>query len=312
MTAALGVDACARALQRPIEQPAPRILAQLWRDPVDLENRDLYLGPDSSAIAPQPVPYSFLEHKRSGTNPGYEVRDPAGRRWSVKLGDEAQSEVTASRVLWAVGFHQPPVYYVEAWTMIGPEGGPQPGGRFRAELPAHEVIGEWSWYENPFIGSRPFAALVAINLLLNNWDLKTSNNKVYRVPIEDGGSELRYVVRDLGGSLGKARQPRFLRWLPFMRYQQGSTNTLDDFEAQGFITRAHGEQFDFEYRGIDGALVHVITLEDLRWTCALLSRLSERQWSDAFRAGGYTGDQGARYVRKIRQKIAEAERVAKL
>jgi hypothetical protein len=36
-----------------------------------------------------------------------------------------------------------------------------------------------------------------------------------------------------------------------------------------------------------------------------LSRLSDRQWDDAFRAAAYTPEQTARYVAKIRAKIAQ-------
>jgi hypothetical protein len=147
---------------------------------------------------------------------------------------------------------------------------------------------------------------VTVNLLLNNWDFKTSNNKVYLVTNEDGVNVRRYVVRDLGGSLGKAKQPRVLSWFPFMRQKQGSKNDLEDFQAQGFVNALNGETVDFDYRGIDDALVDSVPVADLRWTGELLSRLSERQWLDAFRAGGYTADQSARYVRKIREKIAQA------
>jgi hypothetical protein len=147
---------------------------------------------------------------------------------------------------------------------------------------------------------------ITVNLLLKNWDLKTSNNKIYMVTNDDGISERRYVVRDLGGSLGKARQPRFLSWLPFMRHKQGSKNDLEDFEAQGFVRAVNDEGIEFDYRGLDDALVDSVTAADLRWTCQLLSRLSERQWLDAFRAGGYTADQSARYVRKIQDKITHA------
>jgi hypothetical protein len=41
--------------------------------------------------------------------------------------------------------------------------------------------------------------------------------------------------RDLGASLGKARQPRFVTWFPFMRRKQRSKNSLDDFEGRGFV-----------------------------------------------------------------------------
>jgi hypothetical protein len=302
----MSTEACARALRHPLEQPSATAIAELWREPADLERRDLFHGAGGPELVPQPVTYAFVAHKTTGKNPGYDVRDPQGRLWSVKLGEEAQSEVTTSRVLWAVGFHQPPTYYVERWQLSGADSPEQPAGRFRPELPGHEVVSEWSWYDNPFIGSRPFAALVAVNLLLKNWDLKTSNNKLYAVTNEDGVTERRYVVRDLGASLGKARQPRFLSWFPFMRHKQGSKNTLEDFEAQGFVRAINGQGVDFDYRGLDDALVDSVTADDLRWTCELLSRLSEQQWRDAFRAGGYMPDEGSRYIRRIQEKIAQA------
>jgi len=68
----------------------------------------------------------------------------------------------------------------------------------------------------------------------------------------------------------------------------------------------NGDAVDFDDRGVDAALVDSLMVADLRWTGRLLSRLSERQWLDAFRAGGYTADQSARYVRKIREKMPHA------
>lgn len=303
------VEGCARTLRHPVEQPTPALTAQLWREPLDLAAQDLFHGGGGPELAPQGTTYTFVAHKTSGTNPGYDVRDSRGRLWSVKLGEEAQSEVTTSRILWALGFHQPPTYYVERWQLTGEQSGEQPAGRFRIDPRGDEVVGEWSWYDNPFIASRPFGALVAVNLLLHNWDLKTSNNKIYAVTNEDGVSEYRYVVRDLGASLGKARQPRVLSWLPFMRHMQGSKNELDAFEERGWVRAVEGETIDFDYRGLDEALADRVTVAELRWTCDLLSRLSEKQWLDAFRAGGYTPDQQTRYVRKIRENITHARRL---
>ena len=60
----------------------------------------------------------------------------------------------------------------------------------------------------------------------------------------------------------------------------------------------------FDYRGIYRDVIESVTPADVRWTCQLLSRLSEQQWNDAFRAGGYDSQQTARYVRKIKEKIA--------
>ena len=39
--------------------------------------------------------------------------------------------------------------------------------------------------------------------------------------------------------------------------------------------------------------------------CGLLARLSPEQWNDAFRAGGYSGEEAARYIKKLRQKVTE-------
>jgi hypothetical protein len=249
----LVAGSCARTLQRPVDRPSATERRALWRAPSDLESRDLFHGVGGAALAPRLVTYNFMAKKKTGTNPGYDVRDPQGRLWSVKLGDEAQSEVATSRILWAIGFHQPPIYYIKKWRLSGADEADQPPGRFRLELPSHAVVGEWSRYENPFIGSRQFAALITVNLLLNNWDLKTPNNRIYVVTDQDGVRDQWYVVRDLGASLGKAHQPRFLTWFPFMRQKQGSKNTVEDFESQGFVKAVQGESVDFDYRGLDKA-----------------------------------------------------------
>jgi hypothetical protein len=300
---------CARALNPPLDQPAPTAVSQLWRAPDDLESRDLFHGSGGPDLRPQSTTFTFVAHKTSGTNKGYDVRDDQGRVWAVKLGTEAQPEVTVSRILWALGFHQPPAYYIEQWQLTGGDRREQPAARFRPAIEGREVDDDWSWYDNPFIGSRPFAALVTVNMLLNNWDLKTANNKIY-LGVDDTGATVRhYVVRDLGGSLGRAQQPRPLTWLPFMRKMQGTKNNLEHFEGQGFVRGVEDDRVAFDYSGLDGALVNSVSVEDLRWTCALLSRLSEAQWTDAFRAGGYSTADASRYVRKIQAKIAEAQRL---
>ena len=61
----------------------------------------------------------------------------------------------------------------------------------------------------------------------------------------------------------------------------------------------------FDYHGIHGKLVDSVTPDQVRWACEPLSRLSDRQWEDAFRAGGFTPEQGGRYIRKIKTKLAQ-------
>ena len=77
--------ACASPPHAQVPQAAD--VAELWQEPTDLLDRDLFWGPGGAVTAPAPdATYQFIAFKRTGSNPGYDVRDPAGRDWSVKLG----------------------------------------------------------------------------------------------------------------------------------------------------------------------------------------------------------------------------------
>jgi len=279
---------------------------ELWQDPVDLPSRDLFYGPGGEAVAPPPsgAHYQFVGYKTGGTNPGYNARDAAGRLWSVKLGIEAPAEVTASRILWAMGFHQPPTYFVHQFTLDGPNGGVKEAARFRTEFEQWKSIDEWRWYDNPFSNTRPFHGLIAAQLILNNWDLKTPNNRVYVASDAATRPRRLYVVRDLGASLGSSRQNPIFKLLGSPGLQ-GSKNNVNDFESQGFITGVEGDDVDFDYRGLNQPLVDVVTVPDVIWACERLSRLSGEQWQAAFRAGAYPQASADRYIRKIKDKIAQ-------
>lgn len=298
--------ACVRPdLRTRVADPSTVDLAELWEEPADLSRRDLLTGPGGTRLAPAPdAVYTFEEADTSGYSQGYVVKAPDGRRWSVKLGPEAQSEVAASRILWALGYHQPAVYYLPKWTMNGKVAGAQGEGRFRFDDPQWKVAGEWSWYDNAFVNTRPFKGLVVANLILNNWDWKTSNNKIVQYR-ENGSTGRLYVVRDLGASLGRTTFPSWLN-LPLLRmWKQGSRNNVADFESQDLIKRVDGERVEFDYRGVNGSLVESVRPADVVWTCRLLSRLTDRQLADAFRAAGYTAEERARFVKKLKSKVAE-------
>lgn len=282
-------------------------IAELWQEPVDLLQRDLYAGPGGTELLPQSrQPFRFVSFKTSGTNPGYDVRDATGRLWSVKLGIEAQAEVTTSRILWALGYHQPPNYYLPAFELKGP--GPVEGvrenARFRTELDQWRPAGEWSWYENPFADTQPFRGLVVAQLILNAWDLKTPNNRIYHAADPSLYPKRRFVVRDVGSSLGEARQFALFHTLG-TRGWQGSKNNLDDFERQGFITAVNGDDVEFDYRGVNQALVNTIKVADVVWTCELMARLPDGHWRAAFAAGHYSAADADRYIRKIKEKVAQ-------
>jgi hypothetical protein len=272
---------------------------------VDLLQRDLFAGPGGPTLAPSAdTIFDFVSFKTSGTNPGYTVRDATGRLWSVKLGVEAQSEVTSSRILWALGFHQPATYYLPQFTMSGLIGGTFKAARFRTDVEPWRPGGEWSWYENPFAGTQPFRGLVVAQLILNAWDLKTPNNRIYSSADPAMRPSRRFMVRDVGSSLGAARQFALFHRLGTRGFQ-GSKNDLDDFERQGFITGVEGNRVRFDYRGVNEALVNMLTIADVVWTCELLARIPDGHWQAAFRAGHYSPADSARYIRKIKEKIAQ-------
>jgi hypothetical protein len=278
----------------------------LWQEPNDLATRDLFYGPGGKDLAPPATgaTYQFVAYKASGTNPGYDVRDSSGRVWSVKLGIEAQPEVTVSRILWAIGFHQPPTYFVHAFKLTGMDAGVKEAARFRTEVRGYKAGGEWSWYDNAFKNTKAFKGLLVAQLMLNNWDLKTPNNRVYEAIDAFVRPRRLYMVRDVGASLGGAKQAPIFNMLGTPG-SQGSKNDVDDFVAQGFIKKADGDKVTFDYRGLNQALVDTITVPDVIWTCELMSRISDEQWKAAFNAGAYPQDHADRFIAKIKEKIAQ-------
>ena len=147
-----------RSSRRFLDHPLNAQLAQLWAEPA--AGRNLYWGVGGKALAPDPTAtYTVIEIKHTGFSPGYTVTGPDGRQWSAKFPPEAPTEVVASRILWAVGYHQPPIYYVQKWLAEKATGSnPQLPARFREKDPALngglEDTGIWSYYQNPFVGTR--------------------------------------------------------------------------------------------------------------------------------------------------------------
>ena len=280
--------------ERPTVDPSR--MAQLWEPPTDLQQRNLMLGVGGSKNAPDPNElYEFKEEKAVGTQPGYDVKDSKGREWSVKLGPEARPEVAVSRLVWAVGYHQPSVYYLPRWTLVR-DGKriAQTGARFR--LDDTKNLGEWSWRKGPFLHSRPLAGLFVLMVMVNNWDIKSQQNALYRMKDDDAVPRERYMVKDLGASLGRTAWP-----------VGGSKADAAGFEEEPFIERVEGNRVRFAFQGswLEPQLLRSITPADVRWTSELLSRLTPKQWSDAFRAAGFSEAEGNRYINRLKQKIAE-------
>lgn len=301
----IALVACANSPHaQPHEGPGADI-AELWQEPVDLLQRDLFNGPGGPELAPPPHgTYEFVAFKTTGTNPGYDVKDASGRLWSVKLGVEAQSEVTASRILWAMGFPQPATYFMEQFTLTGADAGVKTHARFRTDLAQWRSNGEWSWQDNPFTDATEFRGLIVAQLVLNNWDLKTTNNRVYEATDPAATPRRQFMVRDVGSSLGHSKQFRLFAMLG-TRGAQGSKNDVDGFEQQGFIEKVEGNRVRFDYRGMNQALVDSVTVPDVIWACEQLAKIPDGQWQAAFKAGWYPPEHANRYIRKIKEKIAQ-------
>ncbi len=277
-------------------------LSALWEPPTDLAARDLYRGPWPPDHAPDPrAEYTYVRPKQGGMNPGLVVTDPQGREWHVKQaphntqGSEGPVEVVLSRVLSAVGYHQPPVYFLPAFTMRDAGGThTEVGGRFRLHLKSMKAGGEWSWQQNPFVGMRPYQGLLVILLTFDSSDLKNANNTLYDV-VHNGQHAQWYVVRDLGAALGETGRVAPKR------------NNVDLFARNHFITGVEQGFVTFDYHGFHQELIHKrLTPGDVGWAARWLGQLSARQWEDAFRAGGYDPAVATRFITTVRTRIAAA------
>ena len=297
LTAVVGLMAC----QRPIKStqagsltPAQR--AELWIEPE--ADRDLFAGVGGKRLAPDPAArYTIIEIKRGGFSRGYTVKGPGDREWSVKFPPEASTEVVASRIFWAVGFHQPPIYYLPEWQAEkAPSPNPQLPGRFREKSPDLYGLKSdtfWSYYENPFVNSRQLNGMLVLHAMLGNSDLKDDQNALYTLEKPHEGASRWFVARDLGQSFGRTGlldPPR---------------GDVEVFEQTPFIRGVSGGTVRLEYSGRHQALFRNIAPEDVRWICDRLAALSDRQLDDAFRAGGYPKSLADRFIRRLKQKIAE-------
>jgi hypothetical protein len=273
----------------------------LWKEPANIGAQDLFNGPWGADRAPDPrAVYKLKELKHTGVNLGMTVEDPQGREWSVKqpfpggLDSEAPVEVVVSRILSAIGYPQPPVYYLPAFTLQDDLGRRvEVGGRFRLKDDSLKEIGLWDWADNPFVGSKPYQGLIVLLMMFNSTDLKNSNNSLYEHKAGDL-VEHWYVTRDVGSALGDTNRmaPR--------------KNHADSFEQMPFILGVNNGFVEFAYTGWYKNLVDQrITVDDVTWISERLGRLSDRQLQDAFRAAGYEPDVASRFIAKLKEKIQQ-------
>jgi hypothetical protein len=299
----LAVAVIAAACNRPIRttHPAPVLssqMAEFWIDR-PIASRDLFRGPSGGPIPKSDAIYTLIRKDVTGYSPGFEVNDALASPWNVKIGLEAKPEVVASRLVWAMGYHQLPTHYVPRWKIAGPKGADtQSAGRFRARLAAYRKIENWSWHENPFVGTRPYKGLLVLMAMLNNSDLKPEQNAVFEVSGRRSAGRRVFTIMDLGHSFGATG------------IQNAPRGDAAAFEKHGFIERITGDRVDFEHRGLRAELFDQITTDDVQWMCRRLARLTDKQWRDAFRAANYHPTESIRFIARMKAKIAQGLRAA--
>ncbi|MFY9556332.1 MAG: hypothetical protein WAV47_16585 [Blastocatellia bacterium] len=266
-------------------------VAVLWREPADIASLNLLLGPGGEAMKPDITKVTFISEEKGGWSKKYRVQDGSGRTWVAKIGVEAQPETAVSRLLWAAGYYTDITYLVPSVRIEGK--GTFENVRFEARDPNVKRLDEWKWNENPFVGTPQLQGLKTLMVLIGNWDIKDNNNRIVRVRNADTGeTELRYIVSDLGATLGKTG------WI-----MGRSRNEPRDFVQAKFIDTVKNNRVDFHYSGKRKDVFDDITIDQARWIGQLLSRLSDEQLKDAFRAANYSPEQVEMLAGTVRARI---------
>lgn len=267
--------------------------AVMW-ERVNIRQQDLFYGPGGKTMMPNLSKITFIKEEKSGHNKKYRIKDGAGRTWVAKLGREAQPETAAVRLLWAIGYKTEINYLVPTLTIPGK--GTFQNVRLEARPDNIERLEEWKWRDNPFVGTKELQGLKIMMVFLNNWDVLDLQNKV----LQNNG-QLQYIVSDLGSTFGKLGNNNL-----FMIYRLGrKTNNPPKYLNSSFIDEVENGEVDLAYKGKNRDLFDNISMADARWLSDLLSQLSDKQISDAFRAAGYSGEALEMLKQGVKNRIAE-------
>jgi len=269
----------------------------MWREPTDIESRNLLLGAGGEEMKPDLSSITFIEQKTGGYSTKYRVRDAAGKEWIAKIGKEAQPDTAANRLLWAVGYETEVAYLVPSLNIIGK--GTFENVRLEARPDDVKRTGEWRWSSNPFNGKPELQGLKIMMALINNWDMKDSNNEILATKGQTADGELLYIVSDLGGTFGKTGG-----------FISRSRNKPSDYVKAEFVKAVKGDLIDFNYGGKNQKLFEDLSVNDAKWIAGWLSRLSDNQIKDAFRAANYKPEEVESLARAVRERINALDNVA--
>lgn len=295
-------------------QQLPRA-AVIWQDRGDVATLDLAGGPGGRDREPG-TDFTFIKESRDGSSPKFDVEDEHGTRWKVKLGEEVRSETAATRLLWAAGYVVDENYYRPLIRVRGlprltrgqefvSHGDTVAGARLERERESEESS-NWSWYDNPFVGTREFNGLRVMMALVNNWDLKAVNNGTSGT----AGGGGWYGITDLGATLGRTgnsfgRSKGMPKDYAETRFIDRVTATHVDFVMHSrpfFLSVFHVSNYRFRTR-MESVAKH-IPITDARWIGDRLGQLSTEQIRDGFRAAGFSPADVEAYTRNVVERIA--------
>jgi len=314
-------------------EAANALPAVLWRDPGDIASLDLLNGAGGAKDAPDPhADYVFVEEDLSGTSPKFYVKDSNGVKWLVKLGPEAKPETAATRLVWAMGYFTDEDYFLPQIQVQGlpklrrkmfgasPKTGIVPNVRLKRQGEDVKKVENWEWFDNPFVGTRELNGLRVLMGLINDWDLKTENNKVY---VAD--QERHFVVSDLGATFGKTGfAPSHVPLVPhgtkgvlkdyeharFIRATTDDLITLQMHTTAPFFIRCFDRKYFNRYKGVQ-RIEQDIPVADAQWIGGLLARLTSQQIRDAFRAAGLQPEEVDAFAKVVEKRIAALNQLNK-
>jgi hypothetical protein len=300
-------------------------VTSLWRAPKDISSENLFYGRGGQEHAPH-GPFTFESEDLDGSNPKYDVRDADGLKWKIKLGVEARPETAASRFVWAVGYHTDEDYFLPNVQVNGMPAHVhrgqdliEPGGvmrNVRLKREGGKKVGNWSWRDNPFAGTRELDGLRVMMAVLNNWDLKEENNAIRDFKKGDENGDTReYEVSDLGASFGTTG-----RELSHTK----SKGNLYSYARSTFIKKVGPTTVDFDVPSRPEMIVAFnpheyfsrvgmkwigddIPRQTARWIGDLLGQLSQDQIRDAFRAAGYEGLDMDEFAVEFQKRVKELQ-----
>lgn len=293
---------------------------RIWQDPGAMASLDMVHGAGGKARAPDSAKtFTFVSEDPGGSSPKLEVVAEDGVVWKVKLGPESQSETAATRFLWAAGYFVETGHYIAGLKVLGlpvlrrgqefvSPGGVVRGARLERKPAPGEKLGNWDWFDNPFLGRRELNGLRVMMSLLNNWDLKQINNTIYLV---DGGRY--YTLSDLGATFGNTGNALTRSKGMPEEYQDSKFIARDTPDFMDFVL--HSRPFFLGAVGVthyrDRTRMEQITRHipraDARWLGQRLSTLTDGQIRDIFRAAGYEAGDVEMLTRTIRLRIAALE-----